>query len=47
VFDVKKYKQVQPTVLFDESDKFDMLYSREVERNSIMWGGIQYMLSCM
>jgi len=47
VFDVKKYKQVQPTVLFDESDKFDTLYSREVEKNSMIWGGIQYMLSCM
>ena len=47
VFDVKKYKYNQPTVLFDESTRFDTLYSREVEKNARIWGGIQYLLSKM
>jgi len=47
VFDVKKYKKVQPSILFDESTRFDTLYSREVERNERIWGGIQYLLSQM
>ena len=47
VFDAKKYKKYQPTVLFDESTRFDTLYSREVEKNARIWGGIQYLLSKM
>jgi hypothetical protein len=47
VFDVKKYKKVQPSLLFDESTRFDTLYSREVERSEKTWRGIQYVLSYM
>jgi hypothetical protein len=45
VFDVKKYKVAQARVLFDESTRFDTLYSREVEKHETMLKNMEYVMS--